>query len=289
MELIHLKYFQNVARTEHITKSSKELNIVQPALSRSIHTLEKELGVDLFDRNGRTIKLNKNGKSFLKTVDEALSILESGKNKLLDMNNKLDLEIKLLVFAGSSTISKLVVDFRFLYPDTTFKLLQHNVHALNYHTFDFCISSTLEELKNPYSITLIEEEMFIGVSTNNPLSKKDSIYLKEASNENFISFEATKPFRKISDKLCLSAGFTPNTVFESDVPEIIRNLIREGFGISFIPQITWNIASDESIKLLHVIDPPCKRYLNISWHPDNYMSSRAKIFKDFVVDYYSKL
>ncbi|MCG4734561.1 LysR family transcriptional regulator, partial [Casaltella massiliensis] len=86
-----------VANTQHMTNAAKKLHIVQPALSRIINSLEKEIGVDLFDRNGKKISLNSNGEMFLKTVNESLSILENGVKELLDTNNQSKPEIKLLV------------------------------------------------------------------------------------------------------------------------------------------------------------------------------------------------
>ncbi|WP_373600942.1 LysR family transcriptional regulator [Paraclostridium bifermentans] len=289
MELLHLKYFQTVAKTEHMTNAAKKLNIVQPALSRTINSLEKELGIDLFDRNGKSIKLNSNGKIFLRTVNECLSILENGTKELLDVNDKSNNEIKLLVLAGSTTLSNLILNFKKLHPDVTFKLHQHMSKNLEYNDFDFCISSTLDEVKSPTSINLLEEELLIGVPINHPLASKDSIFLEEVSEENFISFESDKPFRKISDSLCYYSGFSPKIVFESDVPYIVRQLIIAGLGISFIPKVSWNMQSDNCLKLLKIIDPSCKRYLNISWDHNNYMSKSAKIFRDFAVEYYSML
>lgn len=289
MELLHLKYFQTVARTEHMTKAAKQLNIVQPALSRTITALEKELGVELFTRNGKGIKLNSNGKLFLETVDETLSVLENGKKKLLDINNQSELEIKLLVYAGSNTLSNLIVEFKKIYTNVKFKLHQHTSAELSIEDFDFCISSSLEEVKSPTSITLLEEELLICVPSNHNLANKKDIFLEELSNESFISFENNKPFRKISDTLCLYAGFKPNIVFESDVPSIVRELISAGLGISFIPQISWNLPSDDSVRFLHIIYPPCKRYINISWQHDNYISTYSKFFRDFAVNYYSNL
>lgn len=289
MELLHLKYFQTVAKTQHMTNAAKQLNIVQPALSRTINSLEKEIGVDLFDRNGKTISLNANGEMFLKTVNETLSVLENGIKKLLDTSNQSRPEIKLLVLAGSNTLPNLILDFKKIYPDATFKLLQHVNGEIDYKDFDFCISSTLDEVNNPFSITLLEEELFIGMPNNHPLSSKDSIFLEEVANENFISFQSNKPFRTISHSLCQYSGFKPKIVFESDVPSIVRQLVIAGLGISFIPEISWNIHADASLKLLKVIDPVCKRYINISWHPDNYMGKYAKEFRDFAVKYYSML
>lgn len=289
MELLHLKYFQTVAKTQHMTNAAKKLHIVQPALSRIINSLEKEIGVDLFDRNGKNISLNSNGEMFLKTVNESLSVLENGVKELLDTNNQSKPEIKLLVLAGSNTLPNLILNFKKIHPDTTFKLLQHADGEIDYKNFDFCISSTLDEVHNPFSITLLEEELFIGMPSNHPLATKNAIFLEEISDENFISFQSNKPFRTISYSLCKYAGFNPTIVFESDVPSIVKQLISAGLGISFIPEISWDIHEDDSLKLLRVIDPICKRYINISWHPDNYISKYAKEFRDFAVEYYSML
>lgn len=272
-----------------MTKAAKQLNIVQPALSRSINSLEKELGVDLFDRNGRFIKLNDNGRSFLDTVNKTLNTLENGKKILMDMNDKECNEIKLLLLSGSDIVPDLIYQFKNLYPHATFKLIQHAPEDIDSVDFDFCISTTLERVLDPCSITLLEEEMLLGVSLNHPLSNKDCIFLEEVSNEDFIGFVRNKPFRDISDKLCSYAGFTPNIVFESDVSSIVYGLIKAGVGIGFIPEVSWNKHRTNDVKLLHIVDPPCNRYLNLSWNKDSYLTNISKLFRDFSVDYYSKL
>ena len=61
MNLTNLSYFLKVAEKEHITQAAEELHITQPALSRAISNLEQELGVKLFEREGKNISLNENG------------------------------------------------------------------------------------------------------------------------------------------------------------------------------------------------------------------------------------
>lgn len=66
MELLQLEYFLTVAKLEHMTKAAQELRIAQPALSKTIARLEQDLGVPLFDRQGRKIRLNPYGQAFMK-------------------------------------------------------------------------------------------------------------------------------------------------------------------------------------------------------------------------------
>lgn len=86
MELLHLKYFQIVAKHEHMTQAAEELCISQPSLSKVVNRLEEELGVPLFDRQGRNIRLNAFGKAFLKRVERVFRELEDGKKEITDMN-----------------------------------------------------------------------------------------------------------------------------------------------------------------------------------------------------------
>ena len=65
IELSHLQYFKEVARTENISKAAKSLYITQPALSQIIRKMEGELGYRLFERTGNRIRLTEAGKCFL--------------------------------------------------------------------------------------------------------------------------------------------------------------------------------------------------------------------------------
>ena len=78
MNLYHLRYFVTLAHLEHYTKAAAQLNTTQPNLSYAISSLEAELGVSLFEKDGRNIVLTKCGKDFLSEVEHSLSILDSG-------------------------------------------------------------------------------------------------------------------------------------------------------------------------------------------------------------------
>ncbi|WP_350453908.1 LysR family transcriptional regulator [Slackia heliotrinireducens] len=78
MNLSQLYYFRKLAELQHYTKAAKELYITQPALSDAIKSLEKELGVPLFQRKGRNVCLTKYGKEFAVYVNDALRELDKG-------------------------------------------------------------------------------------------------------------------------------------------------------------------------------------------------------------------
>lgn len=84
MELLQLKYFKDAAELENFSKAAKKNMVPQPSISYAIKKLEDELGVPLFDTNGRKIFLNENGEYFyqkvssiLNTVDECKTFFEN--------------------------------------------------------------------------------------------------------------------------------------------------------------------------------------------------------------------
>lgn len=89
MEWEQLEYFQTLARIQHVTKAAETLSITQPALSRSIVRLENYLGVPLFDRQGRSITLNKYGERFLKRVDSIIKEFTEGRKKFNPFYNQI--------------------------------------------------------------------------------------------------------------------------------------------------------------------------------------------------------
>ena len=84
-------------------------------------------------------------------------------------------------------------------------------------------------------------------------------------------------------------GFDPNVVLESDSPETVRELIRAGIGISFIPILTWQDMEDEHIALVPISTPHCRRYINLSWRESSYLSPAAILFRDYLIKHFAEL
>lgn len=86
MELLQLQYFLAVARLEHMTEAARSLHVTQSSLSKTIQRLEEDLGVPLFDRTGRRLRLNEFGSRFLRRSERALFELNQGKQEMRDLS-----------------------------------------------------------------------------------------------------------------------------------------------------------------------------------------------------------
>lgn len=289
MELLQLRYFQKVAKLQHMTKAAEELRIAQPALSKTISSLEKELGVLLFDRKGKYIELNSQGKAFLKKVDVALMSLEDGKRQLWDLKEEILGDIKLVVLVASNMIPSLIAEFCKEYPNINFEITQHLSERITKLDFDLCISTYPISTTNMDSVTLLSEEILLAVPNTHPLADKKYVCLKDVSNENFISFKKNTTLRNLTDAFCNNCGFTPNIILESDDTSTIRGLINSGLGIAFVPSITWQGSISPSIKLLHVSDPICYRSIKVYWSEGRNLPKSVELFKEFLIKFFKEL
>ena len=118
------------------------------------------------------------------------------------------------------------------------------------------------------------KEIRLALPVTNPLAHFDSLTLDQVAKEEFICLQKGKNLRSITDAYCKMAGFDPNVVLESDSPETVRELIRAGIGISFIPILTWQDMEDQHIALVPISTPHCRRYINLSWRESSYLFYR---------------
>jgi DNA-binding transcriptional LysR family regulator len=124
METRVLKYFLTVAELNNITQAAERLHITQPTLSRQIMELEKELGVQLFDREKRQMHLNKAGALFQQRAATMLTILEQTENELANANDQLSgtINLGMVVSSVADFMMKQMTAFQDKYPDVRFNL-----------------------------------------------------------------------------------------------------------------------------------------------------------------------
>lgn len=291
MELLQLKYFQVAAKFEHMTKAAAELNISQPALSKTISRLEDDLGAPLFHRQGKQIHLNEFGKTFLERVNRIFFEVDEGIRQVNDMNS-LERGIISVAMTIPHIMTKFLAEFLRDYPNV--KIKHYSVSSsemrclLENASLDICLSTHPITGPDIEWVPLIEEEIFLSVPTNHRLANRESINLDEVSEENFINLQPGYGFRDITDKFCMEAGFKPNTTIELEESGAIQQLVELGFGISFLPSLS--ILKDSSLKTvpIRISKPVCKRTIGIAWNRKHYLSKAAIQFREFSIDFFKK-
>ncbi len=192
MELLQLQYFQMVARLEHMTASAQRLHVTQSSLSKTIQRLEEDLGVPLFERSGRTLQLNKFGRTFLNRVDKALFELEQGRQEIRDLFSPESGSVELAV-TMSSTLSKILQNFRAKQPHVRFTVQmvkpEEMVQLLHRGEVDFCLSSPLLQGEEIVSKRMGLDSILVAVPKGHRLADRISVCLSELKDEWFVGLK----------------------------------------------------------------------------------------------------
>lgn len=291
MELLQLQYFQTVARLEHMTKAAEELQIAQPSLSKTIARLEEDLGVPLFDRKNRQLRLNDYGKLFLDRVNRIFLELNEGKREIEERAHQGQTQITLAV-SIPRVLPELLSSFLKHFPDVKFQQVLESTSSMKSQLekaeIDFCISSVPIEGTEIIWEPLMTEEIYLIVPPEHELSSKENIYLREVKNEPFISMNTGFGFRNLTDEFCREAGFAPNIAFEGDEPGVIGDLVRQGLGIAFIPEISWFHHTNPFPNKLRIIEPKCQRTIGLGWSKRRYLTEAGQQFRQYVIEYFSE-
>jgi len=291
VDFVQLRYFKTLAELQHMTHAAKSLHIAQPALSRALRKLEQELGLLLFDRDGKNIRLNENGVILLKHADNILNELDEAKRVLADRKDQTERQVSVAMYAGTQLLPDIIRSFKDKYPDISLLIMQQQDVGV-WDMADKCdilIHTTIQPLEKSCCLTLIEEELCLAMPKSHPLSLAESIKLSQVAKEPFIGLHKGSGLRTITDEYCRKAGFLQRVVVESDSPGIVRNLISLGVGLAFIPKITWKgVDYGPNVSLVDIEEPHCIRYIHMTWRQNRYVSTASKIFQSYLAEFFAE-
>ncbi|AFH63079.1 LysR family transcriptional regulator [Paenibacillus caseinilyticus] len=287
MELLQLQYFLAVARLEHMTEAARSLHVTQSSLSKTIQRLEEDLGVPLFDRTGRKLRLNAFGSRFLHRAERALFELEQGRQELRDLSSPEQGAIKLAV-TNASTLPQILRAFRKKHPHTPFHVqmltTQEMVTLLHRGEVDYCLASPPMQGEDIECQIVHIDPILAAVPKGHWLAGRSSVTLAELKDEWFVGVKRGYFTRDLVDSVCQSAGFALNYVYEGNEPARLSALVEAGIGIGFIPSTAMN--SREQIHYLQIEDHELVREIALLWHGSRYISRAALEFREVVVDYF---
>ena len=289
MNLQQLHYFRTVAELEHYTKAAERLAVSPSSLSHSISDLEEELGVALFEPQGRNIRLTKQGKIYLSYVTKSLDMLEQGN---AHMKSIVDPEACTVSIAYISSLqeflSHLISAFlaetgntkiKFQFYTGSPKLIEN---GLENGTYDIAFSSRPGPEKFS-AHSLGRHELVAVVSSSHPLADRSSISVSDLAGEKLITYvKDVGNTRTQIDNLFQNAGIEPEIVLESTLDTYIISGVAANLGVALIPRPLS--APPYPIKVLSLTDKMPERYNWVLHRKVRFMPPAEKEFLDFIIN-----
>ena len=253
MEFRQLRYFVTVAQELHFGRAAERLDITQPALSKQIRVLETNIGIKLFFRTKRSVKLTPAGEVFL---TETKKLLKQGENAIAKAKRTAKGETGKLAIGFTATatytvLPELIGHFRFSYPRVELEMLElcteAQVTALNRGEIDIGFLHPPIDSRGLEVYPLSSEEFVVVLPKQHRLITKESLSLKDLAQESFILHPRSEgPF--LYDeffKLCRQHGFQPHIAKEVDGHQTRMCFVAARMGITFIPAgLQISISSD---------------------------------------------
>jgi LysR family transcriptional activator of glutamate synthase operon len=293
MELRQLEYFIEVARREHVTQAAEKLHVAQSAVSRQISNLEAELGVQLFIREGRNVKLTPIGRIFLQRVEAAMTEIEKAIQEISEFLDPEAGEIRVGFphSLAAYTLPTVVSAFRREHPNIRFQLRQgiaaHLIEDLLKGEIDLALVSPVPtDHPDVEGHILFTEEMVAILPPNHSLAGNTSIRLKQLENEPFVMFRPGYTLRKIVVEACERAGFKPKIAFEGEETDTIRGLVAAGLGVGLLPAIALvEIGPVEPAKV-RISDPRVTRTVGFVTSRTRKLTPSERVFEHFLWEFY---
>ena len=263
MTLNQIYYFQTVAKYENFRKAAEELYLSQPSLSRSIASLETELGIFLFEKSGRGVSLTKAGKLFLEYAERIINECEIAKAKMTELaSDGGKIHIGYVFPLASHYIPHNVRNFlnKTENKNVTFSFFQNHTKAIvkkvQTGELDVGFGGYIDREDFEF-FQILSQKMVLITPKSHELKGQDRVSIQEISKYPVIGYDRESWLGTFTKRLYKRLSLSPNIVIECPDEHSIAALVSEDFGIALVPliaeidQTRVNIHQLEDIELLH--------------------------------------
>ena len=240
----YYKIFYYVAKYENLTKAAMALKTSQPAVTRTIHKLEGELGCRLFTRSKTGMKLTPEGRTFYGYVAAGCAQFFKGEN---DLSNLISLENGTIYISATETalhcyLFQAMEEFNSLYPNVRFKILNNSttesVNAVKEGKVDLAFVSANLQVAKPLQMKILRKYrdiLIAGMRFEELKAGKEELSLKELVSYPWISLTAETITRRFLNEYFEKNGLTFAPDMELATTDMILPAVRHNLGLGFIP------------------------------------------------------
>ncbi|MDU2829766.1 MAG: LysR family transcriptional regulator [Anaerococcus sp.] len=297
MSEMDLEYIRAILKYGSMTAASKKIYISQSALSQHIIRIEKKLGVEIFNRDFKPIKLTEAGEIYKKSLEDIEKLKEDTLLKIEEINKLKSGEITVGAtdYQTYFFLSKILKDFHNDYPGIKINLVEDKTNQLNIFALngicDFSITYETDRFDDLESINLYREDVFLAMSKDNPLKKYlsgkgdiKSIEAKKLMGQNIVRMKQGQNLILQYQELDKFTDNSLKTVLETESIFIAEKCVRENMGLAILPESMLKEKKDDLIyfKLKEALS---SRTTMINYSKKHKLKRIANIFIDRLKEY----
>jgi len=269
MELHQLEYFVAVAEEASFTRAASRVHVAQPGVSAQVRRLESELGQQLLDRSGRSVRLTEVGSAVLPFARAALDAVANARLTVDDLAGLVRGQVTVGMVSGCAlpALAELLAGFHDRHPGVAIALVEDNsdrlVERLRDGRLDLALIGWAEQTPADIdSVVLVDEELVAVAAPGHPLAGAGAgaITIRQLRDLPLVSLPRGTGVRAALDAACAAAGFTPRIVFEASALPMVVELAGRGLGLAVVPASIPNGPG-----ILRLTDPQLRSRLELAW------------------------
>ncbi len=271
MELHQLEYFVAVAEEASFTRAAAKAHVAQPGVSAQIRRLERELGQQLFDRSGRSVRLTTVGAAVLPHARAALEATTRVRLAVDDLAGLVrgQVTVGMVSGCGSPVLGELLAEFHRSYPAIDIALTEaasdHLLEGLLAGRLDLAlIGSAGQPASGVDTAVLADEALVAAVGRDDPLAGRNAVTVAHLRDRALICLPEGTGVRTALERACAAAGFRPRIAFEASALPVVAQLASQGLGVAVVPTSTAD-AHRGSLHALPISRPSVRSRLELAW------------------------
>ena len=290
MDVRQLRYFMAIVEEGQISRAAKRLHIAQPPLSLQLKLLEEELGVQLIERNTRSLQPTSAGHELYQRAEQIISMIDAAAKEVGEHNKSLRgvLSIGSPPALGNLFMPARIERFHQQYPDIRFMWREGNtfriIELLDANIIEFGLVR-LPVREGAYDmIHLLTEPWMVMVRKEKGRQPKSVTLAKLASMPLLLMHRQSgiRAHDMVIDAFA-SNGLTPNILCESDNVLALLSLVERGLGAAIMPQSTLNLRP-EGFHAMQIADCKLESSTAMIWPKGRRLSAAAHLFLDMFSD-----
>ena len=284
MELRQLEYFVAVAEEASFTRAAARIHVAQPGVSAQIRRLETELGQQLFDRTGRTVRLTDVGTAVLPYARAALAAVDSARLVVDDLTGLMRGQVTIGTVASPSSlpIPDLLAEFHERHPSVDIALSEGKssdlIEAVRSGRIDVAVIGLAEEPPSDLRIQIVADELLVGaVALGHPLAERQRVSVEDLRDQALICLPSGTGLRATVEAAWSAAGAKPRIAFEASDPQVLAQLAARGLGLAILPQ-PFARAHARQLHALTIDSSRLRGRLALAWRSGGPVNPAARAF-----------